>query len=292
MKFKWPTLWFLMLVIFAVSYMATYPSLPSQPEKKDGLPVSAENCKSCHLEIYNQWQESFHARSIHTPTFRAMLTIFKYNTQGKHLDFCFKCHVPEVKVKGNTQPLVEQVLQGKPIESEGITCTICHSIESVEDKPDPEVPVAFGFGPTPPYHQLKRTEVTKVAEMCGICHDYNNPNFPHPELPGTPCCDVNRDWKATRFAQKGINCQSCHMKEEMGVTRLSLLDKVQNTLYNLTGLHRYRDISYINHSFPGGRSEKMLKRAVQMEMAPEMSESNIVAKVRIKNLTGHSIPNG
>ena len=267
------------------------PSISQTHGQAAGI-SSAENCKPCHQEIYDQWNSSFHAQSIHTPTFRAMLTIFKYNTQGKHIDFCFTCHAPEVKLKGNTETLAEQVLQGRQIQSEGITCTICHSIQSVEDRPDPEVPVDFNFGLTPPYHMVKRTEVTRSAEMCGSCHDYDNPNFVHPELPGTPCCNINRDWKVTSFARRGVNCQSCHMKDEMGVVERTLTDKVSSGLFSLTGLNRYRDVTFTNHTFPGGRSETMLKRAVAMDIGYRLSEDEIKATVAIENLTGHSIPNG
>ncbi|RMD93761.1 MAG: hypothetical protein D6813_03515 [Calditrichaeota bacterium] len=273
------------------SFQAQSP--PSyQSEKENTEITSAKSCKPCHQEIYDQWKNSFHAQSIRTPTFRAMLTIFKYNTRGKHIEFCFKCHAPEVKVKGNTEELARQVLKGEKIESEGISCTICHSIEMVRDEPDPNVPVEFDFGPTPPFHKVKNTEVTQSAEMCGSCHDYNNPNFVHPDLPGTPCCDVNRDWKKTSFAKKGVTCQSCHMKDEMGLVKLSTMDKLKNVLFGLVGLQSYRDFRYTNHTFPGGRFEEMLKRAVKMDLDYEKVDEKIKATVSIQNLTGYSIPNG
>jgi formate-dependent nitrite reductase cytochrome c552 subunit len=281
-----------LVLFFGIAFFSRQPSTAPAQQEVEAPISSAESCRPCHTEIYDQWKSSFHAQSIHTPTFRAMLTIFKYNTQGEHIEFCFKCHAPEVKVKGNSDQLAGQVLQGLPIRSEGITCTICHSIESVEDRPDPEVPVAFDFGRTPPFHKVMNTSVTQSAEMCGSCHDYNTPNFVHPEQPDTPCCDVNRDWKKTSFAQNDVTCQSCHMKDEMGVVELTVMDKIKNGLYQLVGLKRYKDARYTNHSFPGGRSEEMLKRAVKMNMDYQIAGNDVAVTVTIENLTGHSIPNG
>ncbi len=269
---------------------------------------SAETCKPCHEEIYNQWRESYHARSIHEPTFRAMLTIFAYNTRGTNpevwgpnYEFCFNCHAPEVKVKNNAAELARQIRNGEKITSEGITCTVCHSIEWVTDIPDPNVPVAFDVGPTPPYHKVKKTALFEQSVLCSPCHDYNNPYAvvahqvykSDPGVTGVPCCTVNRDWKKTSYAQKGITCQSCHMREEQQVVQLSGFDKFKNMLYALTGLTRYRDDRRrVSHTFPGGRSEEMLKRAVKMEIEAESAGDDIKATVALRNLTGHSIPNG
>lgn len=269
---------------------------------------SAETCKACHEEIYNQWRESFHARSIHEPTFRAMLTIFKYNTRGTNpevwgpnYEFCFKCHAPEVKIKHNSAELARQILNGEKITSEGITCTICHSIEWVTDIPDPNVPVKFDVGPTPPYHKVKKTGLFGQSTLCSACHDYNNPHSvvahqiykSDPGITGVPCCTVNRDWKKTSYAREGITCQSCHMREERQVVQLSGFDKFKNRLYGLAGLTRYRDDRRrVSHTFPGGRSEEMLKHAVRMEIDAEPAGKEIKATVALTNLTGHSIPNG
>ncbi|GBC81584.1 hypothetical protein HRbin10_00696 [bacterium HR10] len=299
----------LALLIFAGVLWFIRPSERAVPRDTSVAELpSAETCKPCHEEIYNQWRRSYHARSIHEPTFRAMLTIFAYNTRGANpevwgpnYEFCFNCHAPEVKITNNSAELAKQVLSGGEIKSEGVTCAICHSIEWVTDVPDPKVPIALDVGLTPPYHKVKRTSLFGRSELCSACHDYNNPRAvvshqvyaSNPEVTGVPCCTVNRDWKKTSYAREGITCQSCHMREERQVVRLSGFDRVKNMLYALAGLMRYRDDrGRVDHTFPGGRSEELLRRAVRMEIEAEPAGEEIRATVALTNLTGHSIPNG
>ena len=79
----------------------------------------------------------------------------------------------------------------------------------------------------------------------------------------------------------------------MGVAQRGKGEKLRDTLLSLTGLRRYRDDrSGISHRFPGGRSEEMLKKAVTMRIASERTDDAVQARVLIRNLTGHSIPNG
>lgn len=269
--------------------------------------LKAKDCKPCHERQYKEWKESFHSKSLTTPTFRAMATIFYYNVKakspeqrkrwGENLEYCINCHAPQTRLTGNHKELAEQILKGEKVSSEGVTCTTCHSIKAVEDRPDPGVPVELDHPLVISYHEARRERLHKKSLLCSACHDYNNPHavdLGDPAVVGVACCTVFRDWKETSFAKRGVTCQSCHMRDEMGVVeKASMFDRLKGWLFKLTNLERYvDDRNRVNHTMPGSHFENMLRKAVDMEITAQQSGGRIKATVRITNKTAHSIPNG
>ncbi len=256
---------------------------------------SAENCKGCHPREYRQWKKSYHSRSIHTPTFRAMYTIFNYSTEGKMPEYCFNCHDPATKFlgKARAEELSRRVLNGEYLPSEGVTCTSCHMVRYVDAKDyDWTAPATYEVNSVPPYHSLFRTDLTRSSELCSSCHDYNGINIPHPEEPTTPCCTVYRGLAKTEYAREGVTCQSCHMRDTMGVMKEK--SRFLNWLFSLTGLQRYLDDrGRVSHLMPGSRDPDMLRRAVKMRfLRAEVQKGILQVELELENRTGHSIPDG
>ena len=255
---------------------------------------SAETCKGCHEREYKEWKESFHSQSVNPTTFRAMYTIFNFGTEGKRPEYCFYCHAPESKLLGEeyVRELSEAVLAGGHVPTEGVTCAACHMVTGVD--PDDHswiAPATFEVDSVPPYHAVFRSQDTRSSALCSSCHDYDNMNIPHPEMPTTPCCTVYRGWKDTVAATKGITCQSCHMGDEMGVMAEG---SGPHPLFEATGLDRYLDDrGRVSHLMPGGRNEEMLKRAVEMRISRAVrSGEKLLVDLEIENRAAHNIPDG
>ena len=226
-----------------------------------------------------------------------MYRIYAYNTGGKAPEFCFDCHTAETKLNPEkARVLHQEIMEGKErLSSEGITCTVCHAVTDVKDVPDYRVPMSLDPPQVPPFHSVKRTALTTSAKLCSACHDYNTAHFldGRPKEPGPKCCSVNREWKETSYAKKGIGCQACHMREEMGVVQRTTGSRVLEKLYRLVGLQRYRDDrGRVSHLFPGGRSESLLRKSVEMRIKAEQAEDRITAAVILTSRAGHTIPNG
>lgn len=259
---------------------------------------SAETCKECHEREHREWKESFHSQSVNLKTFRAMYTIFNFGTEGKRPEYCFYCHAPESKILGKeyVTKLSEDVLAGAPVQTEGVTCTVCHMVTRV----DPNdyswfAPATFRTDSVPPYHAVFKTSVTQSSAVCSSCHDYNNLNIPHPEQPTTPCCTVFRGWETTEAAKEGITCQSCHMRDAMDLTPgKNFGARSLAALYDATGLQRYLDDrGNVSHLMPGGRNEEMLKKAVVLRFADVgHSENRLIVELELENKAAHSIPDG
>src|SRR5512147_1355697 len=53
---------------------------------------SSSKCKRCHERVFEEWETSPLARSIHSPAFRASLDTFLASPAGKDRAQCFRCH--------------------------------------------------------------------------------------------------------------------------------------------------------------------------------------------------------
>ncbi len=230
---------------------------------------SSSACAGCHPRQFREWKDSFHARSL-GPTFRAMFTVYTYNTGGKSPEYCLNCHAPQTKLLKNTKELAEKILAGQEV-GEGINCTTCHALKEAPERPDPALEsVSLDLEPIESHLADQTKPLTpffRSVNFCGACHDYNAGS-----VQGPPCCTVVRGWRTSSFPHKGITCQSCHMKTAMGVTRATN--------------------EPANHRFPGPRDEEFLKKAVTMSIRPVVQGGFVEATVAVRNKAGHAIPDG
>ena len=58
---------------------------------------SSSKCKRCHERVFEEWEISPLAHSIHSPAFRASLDTFLASPAGKDKALCFRCHAPHVR---------------------------------------------------------------------------------------------------------------------------------------------------------------------------------------------------
>ncbi len=92
--------------------------------------TSARQCGQCHQEIYNQWGQSMHSKSLTDPIYRAVVDEMLRMTGGEQKTFCLSCHAPIASVAGKLQDLpVPLDWEGfGEVAREGVTCDFCHTI--------------------------------------------------------------------------------------------------------------------------------------------------------------------
>ncbi len=93
--------------------------------------VTAEDCKECHGEIYQQWKQSMHANStalkdpIHGAFYHKVIgdptKEGVKNKKGKY-PVCLQCHSPAAAKDGKTK------LDAAPAYAEGVNCIACHTM--------------------------------------------------------------------------------------------------------------------------------------------------------------------
>lgn len=297
--------------LFIVTCMLLFSGwgLASQPPDAEhitnrthqGLTVSSspESCQSCHSEIYDQWKESFHAKATTSPAFRGMATLFNFSSGPKYARECLNCHATDVKLSGDYEARWQAIMDDKP-DTPGVTCTACHAIREVDkDSHDLLVPVTMKAVKTP-FHNVERSPLFKKEVMCSGCHDYNNSHAVGGDWErGIACCDTNRDFRKTRMAKEGVSCQTCHMAPGLDKDptawqqALSARSSFREALLRLVNLDRYTENRPVrSHRFPGSHDPDVVKSAVDTSLSVERTEHQVTLRVALKNLTGHSIPNG
>ena len=202
---------------------------------------AATDCKPCHEEHYEEWACSPHAYAQVSPIFNAMYRTVNALTGGTNGDFCIRCHTP-VGMALDEDPHMDNEDRA-PVSFEGVTCVVCHRVDTAWGKESARVPLAEGdihspvFGPVgndrladvlgnPDDYGPLKTEPGKgrarevhgearkffaLAEssMCGTCHDVLGPN-------GFRLEDAFSEYKSSPAAARGESCQDCHMGKEHG----------------------------------------------------------------------------
>ena len=181
--------------------------------------LDPKNCQSCHPSHYDEWAASMHAYAADDPVFIAMNRRGQRETNGALGSFCVNCHAPMAVREGLTTDGLD--LADVPQAYKGVTCTFCHTIESVTGTHNAQValagdapltmlgpiaepvPTAFHGSRYVPTMDGARTE---AADACGACHDIVNQKGTHIER-------TFAEWRGTVFAKidVGGGCTSCHM---------------------------------------------------------------------------------
>jgi hypothetical protein len=209
-----------------------------------------------------------HSQSVSDPIFKTAYIQAYFDSKGEAKKLCMRCHAPVTFINGDYD-------MEKPITSEGVTCHFCHSIEDVE--PLKENPFKLKAGKTirgpkgtgeTDYHISVKSTIHAKSEFCAGCHEY--------EAGGIKIMGTYSEWKNGPYAKKGIQCQGCHMpqqivKDEKGRTR-----------------------RLFSHSLAGGHSLMQLKKAVTVQVAGiERGKDRITVKVELENTgSGHYVPTG
>ncbi len=94
--------------------------------------VTSERCASCHKDIHPQWSESAHAKAFEEPFYQKNVRDLQERKNIAFTRHCESCHNPAALFSGalTDQSLVVE----RPFDREGVSCIVCHSIESVNGK--------------------------------------------------------------------------------------------------------------------------------------------------------------
>ena len=173
-----------------------------------GIPsLKAEDCGTCHKEIYEEWKTSYHGRAYTDPFFQA------YWKKDNQVWICLNCHAP----LENQQPelimeiprnRVEKAVKSpnpafdQAFQQEGVTCAACHVRDGVIMGPfeDSVAPHPTQFDPK-----------FRTTEICYRCHQVPKGPF---QFYGVGPCGTFPEYESAYFTQqRNLICQSCHMPE-------------------------------------------------------------------------------
>ena len=268
---------------------------------KDGAGTfeTSSSCSICHKNIYQQFRESMHAKSFANPLFRKTYfdVLLKRNaddeTLAAEMKGCITCHSPVTFIRtGGKIVAMDQVDPG----SSGVECDLCHRVTGYKG-PEPgngnyiAEPGARKFGPFPratDWHHAY-SELQTRSEVCAICHNRVN-RF------GLEIISTFSEWKESRYAKEGVQCQDCHMNSNGFLTAGKAVfesgEASQNTL-----AHSPKRSKLYTHRFPGAHSETQVKGAIKLDIQVEKTalvpgEKAVVNVLVDNSKSGHKLPTG
>ena len=258
-----------------------------------------DSCRNCHRKSFEQHTASMHARSFSNPVFQAQYTkevlpLAHSSPEMWHeARSCTACHAPIAYKLSRARLASPDLIQGA---GSGVTCDFCHTITGYRDDEPGNgnyvtEPGVTKFGPlktqTDWHHNYSALQTR--SEFCAICHSVDN------HL-GLAIKSTYAEWKGSRYALAGIQCQDCHMTANgfLSGGRASYDSGLAAAM--TLGSSPERTKLY-THRFQGARSQSQIEGAIQMAFelpaAPAAPGESIVVRLKVDNSrTGHKMPSG
>ena len=182
-------------------------------------------CSGCHQHHYEEWSNSFHAKSVRNAGFQALfLKYLEYLRQEEtkkilgreagpeELRQCLFCHAPLIQFASDklVQQVSDAVEKGRweEIQDIQISCVVCHTITPERKWTGSFWQTGIMYGPikdpasvTVSGHLSKFSPLHEESKFCGICHSWKTFNV--------FCSLVFEQWQGVKGAKR---CQECHME--------------------------------------------------------------------------------
>ena len=113
-------------------YGKEHPFLPSNMTTDNGQFIdpkdfpTAQYCGHCHQGSHQEWRESAHANSNRTPWYLKNVNLLNDEKGIEFSRHCEGCHDPIAMAAG---ALTQAGPKKRPYDADGITCTVCHSMQ-------------------------------------------------------------------------------------------------------------------------------------------------------------------
>jgi hypothetical protein len=234
-------------------------------------------CKRCHERVFEEWETSPLAHSIHSPAFRVSLDAYLNASSGKDKSVCFRCHAPHVReFADQAQLFIDQTMSGDP-SLDGVACSQCHLIKQVDrtkHPPEPKYEVGSKtlYGPYKDFvqnlaHQSMELALFQKSDLCLNCHQ----SVPSAADLGK-ANDLLGNWDQSQAVKSGKECQTCHMPEQVGESANG---------------EKKRKVA--NHTFPG-RIGKLRQEAAKLDVQTKVDSDKTTVTVKVQSLVPHNLP--
>lgn len=235
---------------------------------------SAELCAQCHQSIVDAWKDSAHAHAMDSKLFQSALGAAEDQLGVSTRAVCMGCHAPLAVQTGDMS-------MDRKVTWEGVTCDYCHSVRTVDlESTNPRARSEYSLAKSGPLkdaisggHPTLFSPVHTSSAICAPCHEYKNSQ-------GFAVLTTFSEWKASRYAKEGKNCQSCHMSAVAGKVADARFEREPTSSINL-------------HKMTGSHSAAQLNRAVKMRMDARREGTRAKVSVDVINVAaGHHVPTG
>ncbi|WP_238525675.1 MULTISPECIES: tetratricopeptide repeat protein [Acidobacterium] len=199
---------------------------------------TAQYCAHCHQAAYHQWRQSLHSNSFRDPFYRTSVNILIRTKGIEYARHCDSCHNPIAVLSG---ALTEDSQVDRSFDGDGVTCMVCHSIQSVNstkgngsyvmgipavmtdakgNRIPGEVPYQEILDHTDRHVRAVMQGLYLTPQFCSACHKANLP-APLNRFKFINAFSTYDDWQQSKFSrqsplnfyhtQRVTTCQDCHM---------------------------------------------------------------------------------
>lgn len=217
-------------------------------------------CGTCHKQAYSEWKSSMHFVAGTNANFQAQCL----DPGGGRQQWCFNCHAPTnpgTKLLPLHEPHELEQLFAQPPQwlAQGVGCLSCHVRDGqvlVEKVTDTAIAA----------HPVRQSPELGTAEFCAGCHQFNFKDVNLPDYLHGPFQQASlEEFLDFRLADGfETRCHDCHMPGG-------------------------------KHVMPGGYDNKMLNRALKLELAADWDRGRKQVEVSVNvsaRRVGHKVPGG
>jgi tetratricopeptide (TPR) repeat protein len=201
---------------------------------------TAQYCGHCHREAQHQWRESAHSNANRVPWYLRNVGLLNAEKGIEFSRHCEGCHDPIALATG---ALTQAGPKKRPYDQDGVTCTVCHSIQTVDTRGTGSyvlgVPaVMVDEEGNPVRHAVTDAEILahldrhskavmkplyRTSEFCSACHKAALPRILN-DYKWQRAISLYDEWQNSSFAKQSplpfyrkadvSTCQTCHMTRE------------------------------------------------------------------------------
>lgn len=202
---------------------------------------SAQKCAHCHQDVFNAWSQSLHRNAAREPFYRESADILLKTRGIEFTRHCESCHTPVALLSGAlTSHSPKQTAPFTEMDSEGLSCVICHSIVETRldgtgsytikkpallvkedgtdvsgDLPDEQI-----MANLPDHKRAMMRPLLKKPEFCAACHKVTAPPTlnGYKQILGFSAYD---EWQQSGASKESVlpfytrserqDCRACHM---------------------------------------------------------------------------------
>ena len=202
-------------------WRAPLPAQGQPPARFSAVEASLApaSCGACHPAQLADWRTSLHARAM-GPGVAGQLVEMLQTAPADALG-CQTCHAPLAEQRpllGADARHAANPVYDPALRAEGLVCAGCHVRAHERFGPPRRDGSLASAAPreTLPHGGVTRTPAFLASEFCRSCHQFTGDGF---ALNGKLLENTYEEWKASRFARQGVQCQDCHMPERRHVWR-------------------------------------------------------------------------
>ena len=246
---------------------------------------SNESCAVCHERQFKELQGSMHSAAHTDPLYRRLAETARTEAGDKIYAFCSGCH----SAAGVVTKLIPNTADADlPAEAKaGVTCDVCHQISGMTGQSGPwrepgnasfvieQGRVKFGHSGQVAENRLhtgEKRDFFSKSEFCASCHTVIHP------VGGLRIEHTYGEWKSSVYAEKGIQCQDCHMRSVEDAVKVArtLRPVVVRGQSAVEGPTR----RIFPHFFVGGNANA--DRLANGKMHAKMAEARLKSAARIE----------